>query len=323
MTKQGQAALNMAESMGEKAVKKPVNIDKPKLETMFRGPIKAIKEQVLTIWYAFNDPATPMAKKALFIGSLIYLVSPFDIVPDVIPALGLLDDAAVIGFVFLQAKDIIHRALSVTVMNNIRPILDREIATRTRNFICIALIQFGIFLAAALTLFFVPPPVDLFIGSSIILGLFLCSIGRIIYLIVVNVPLIKNAAQFYRNTRNIRETVIRLALERHKAKIEEDFNKDRNMTAKIGGLLVNFFAKLWTQDKLPDFIPNLDELLAEIKRQYLRRVVLALLLCAAYVAAFTFLIRPAIITAVGDGLTYNEIIFFPIYWILGKLKGIA
>ncbi|MEM7362327.1 MAG: YkvA family protein, partial [Bacteroidota bacterium] len=37
-------------------------------------------------------------------GALIYFVNPFDAVPDLIPAAGLLDDATVIGFVIASVK---------------------------------------------------------------------------------------------------------------------------------------------------------------------------------------------------------------------------
>ncbi len=37
-------------------------------------------------------------------GALVYLVNPLDAVPDIVPAVGLLDDATVIGFVLASIK---------------------------------------------------------------------------------------------------------------------------------------------------------------------------------------------------------------------------
>ena len=39
------------------------------------------------------------------IAALINLVSPIDVIPDVLPVLGLTDDAAVIAFVFKEMKE--------------------------------------------------------------------------------------------------------------------------------------------------------------------------------------------------------------------------
>jgi uncharacterized membrane protein YkvA (DUF1232 family) len=52
------------------------------------------------VWMLFRDPRVPLWLKALPIGSLVYLVSPLDFLPDTIPLLTQLDDVAVllIGF---------------------------------------------------------------------------------------------------------------------------------------------------------------------------------------------------------------------------------
>ncbi|MBI3243613.1 MAG: DUF1232 domain-containing protein [Chloroflexi bacterium] len=52
--------------------------------------------QARLVWLLMRDPRVPLWLKALPVGSLAYLVMPFDIVTDVIPILGQLDDLAVI-----------------------------------------------------------------------------------------------------------------------------------------------------------------------------------------------------------------------------------
>lgn len=47
-----------------------------------------------TVRYLF-DPKVPLIRKFLIAGALAYLISPLDIVPDLLPVLGWLDDAAV------------------------------------------------------------------------------------------------------------------------------------------------------------------------------------------------------------------------------------
>lgn len=81
---------------------KPQNIQKDiqkiteKLPSMNRGPIKEIWPKIQSLFQMVLDPKAAWTSKALAIGSLLYLISPFDAIPDVIPVLGLTDDAAVI-----------------------------------------------------------------------------------------------------------------------------------------------------------------------------------------------------------------------------------
>ena len=81
---------------------KPQNIQKDiqkiteKLPSMNRGPIKEIWPKIQSLFQMVLDPKAAWTSKALAIGSLLYLVSPFDAIPDVIPVLGLTDDVAVI-----------------------------------------------------------------------------------------------------------------------------------------------------------------------------------------------------------------------------------
>ncbi len=73
---------------------KPQNIQKDiqkiteKLPSMNRGPIKEIWPKIQSLFQMVLDPKAAWTSKALAIGSLLYLVSPFDAIPDVIPVLG-------------------------------------------------------------------------------------------------------------------------------------------------------------------------------------------------------------------------------------------
>ena len=51
--------------------------------------------EVHTLWLVFRHRETPWPVKALLIILLAYLASPIDLIPDVIPVLGMLDDLAV------------------------------------------------------------------------------------------------------------------------------------------------------------------------------------------------------------------------------------
>jgi uncharacterized membrane protein YkvA (DUF1232 family) len=51
---------------------------------------------VRLVWSLINDDRVPMTRKALLGGAMVYFALPFDIVPDDIPILGLLDDLVVV-----------------------------------------------------------------------------------------------------------------------------------------------------------------------------------------------------------------------------------
>lgn len=56
----------------------------------------------LLLFYAL--PKVKLIDKAIIIGALGYLISPFDIFPDYIPILGFVDDIAVLMLVFYRIK---------------------------------------------------------------------------------------------------------------------------------------------------------------------------------------------------------------------------
>ncbi len=48
--------------------------------------------QLILLWRAFWHKKTPFYLKILMVGIVVYLISPFDILPDFILGLGLVDD---------------------------------------------------------------------------------------------------------------------------------------------------------------------------------------------------------------------------------------
>lgn len=90
------AGEDMARKFGQNATEDDVRNVRDNMGKMNRGPLKAVWDKVKQLWQAFLSPDTPAYKKAIIIGSLIYMVSPIDLIPDVIPVVGLTDDVAVI-----------------------------------------------------------------------------------------------------------------------------------------------------------------------------------------------------------------------------------
>lgn len=53
-------------------------------------------QKLRILWRTFIDRRTPTVAKLAVIGGLLYGISPLDIIPDVIPLLGQMDDLGVI-----------------------------------------------------------------------------------------------------------------------------------------------------------------------------------------------------------------------------------
>lgn len=92
MSRQERLRNKYTEHASERDVKK-ITHDLP---AMRRGPIAKNWQHVESLWKLIKDPTAAWQQKALAIGALVYLISPVDAIPDVIPVAGLSDDLVVI-----------------------------------------------------------------------------------------------------------------------------------------------------------------------------------------------------------------------------------
>lgn len=68
---------------------------------------RALKIQILALYYAYRDPRTPWYARA-FTGFIVaYAFSPIDLIPDFIPVLGYLDDLVIVPLGVLLALKMI------------------------------------------------------------------------------------------------------------------------------------------------------------------------------------------------------------------------
>lgn len=66
-----------------------------------------IKRDVITLWFAWRNPATPSLVKVLCAVVVAYALSPIDLIPDFIPILGLIDDALLLpGLIWLALRQV-------------------------------------------------------------------------------------------------------------------------------------------------------------------------------------------------------------------------
>lgn len=69
-----------------------------------RAGVKLVYAALL-LFYSLESDRVSIKDKAIIIGALGYLISPFDVVPDAIPIAGLADDLAVLLYVLHRVWD--------------------------------------------------------------------------------------------------------------------------------------------------------------------------------------------------------------------------
>jgi uncharacterized membrane protein YkvA (DUF1232 family) len=68
----------------------------PGLYARFKASIKSLKRELLAVHYAVQDPSTGWPPRIIAALAIAYALSPFDLIPDFIPVLGLIDDLIIL-----------------------------------------------------------------------------------------------------------------------------------------------------------------------------------------------------------------------------------
>ncbi len=71
--------------------------------------MKSFVRKLRILWFAWKKAKLPRGAKFLLIGLLIYILSPIDIIPDVIPLLGIVDDIGAVPLVVAIAFSMIPK----------------------------------------------------------------------------------------------------------------------------------------------------------------------------------------------------------------------
>ena len=100
ITKETDYALRILRSLADAGnTKTPIKeiCDKELLPQQFVYKIakklaKGLIDSIMFLYNAMVDPKTPLQVKLIAIAALIYLINPFDAIPDVLPGIGFADD---------------------------------------------------------------------------------------------------------------------------------------------------------------------------------------------------------------------------------------
>ncbi len=103
--------------------------------TQWRDRARALRRDVMTLWFALRDPRTP--RRARWLAALVvaYALSPIDLIPDFIPVLGYLDDLVLVPL----GIALVLRMIPAHVIEACREQAAR-VETRPRNWLAAALI---------------------------------------------------------------------------------------------------------------------------------------------------------------------------------------
>lgn len=80
---------------------------------------KEVIEKAICLWYVLQKPDTPAWAKATIIGTLGYFICPIDLIPDMTPGVGYVDD---LGLLVLAVA-----TLSAFIDDEIREIAQRHV----------------------------------------------------------------------------------------------------------------------------------------------------------------------------------------------------
>lgn len=97
-------ALKQAQELGNNHSEQDLQKIDSNLNKMKKGPVAKIWDKVLFLWEKVKSPDVPVRLKITIVGALLYLILPADLIPDVIPGIGLIDDVTVLMMVFNEVS---------------------------------------------------------------------------------------------------------------------------------------------------------------------------------------------------------------------------
>ncbi|MBR1918519.1 MAG: DUF1232 domain-containing protein [Spirochaetales bacterium] len=108
--KKTEEAVKLAERMADEAGSEEIEQAFEKVDTLEKDrKISPIWEKIQLLKAMARSADIPRSAKKAAIGALLYLVSPFDVIPDHIPGAGLVDDVFVVTRFFHKAVDAIKK----------------------------------------------------------------------------------------------------------------------------------------------------------------------------------------------------------------------
>jgi uncharacterized membrane protein YkvA (DUF1232 family) len=69
------------------------------------------KKEIMMVWAMMRNPAAPALSKLVVLLAAVYIISPVDLIPDVIPILGWIDDGVISMLLFKLAFKLLPKEM--------------------------------------------------------------------------------------------------------------------------------------------------------------------------------------------------------------------
>ena len=344
-------AIKKADELGKCAGKRDVKKVGLHLGKMKRGPIADLWHIVEALWAGFKSPEIPIETKVMIIGALVYLVSPFDIVPDFLLPGGLLDDAAVIAFVYAQCKDLIIETIpkvSEQVKSGIRGIGDaaseqirritedavsatvgKQFQRYCTRFFFNSLLKLALFAASMLLLALSKPArTPGIIAASVLL--ISASLWFVLSAAASCISCFKFLNNFFPALKQIRTREAQNALANPCCKKlhAREMLAEAIYTATAEGAsgkssakkaLYAFLFRAWNEGKLPAWIPRKRAMTEHVWNALKSRIIIFIGSVSGYLIVYNTIVRNFVLPAVTD-YTLPELLAYPFVYVWNFLR---
>jgi len=294
-------ALHLAKTLEKSYSEKNVDrIEKKKNRYFNSETFSKIKDKIEYLWDKLKSHETPMKMKLAIFGGFAYMVLPIDVIPDSIPGLGLVDDAAVLVAIWKScmpyfkevAKDIVDEKASLFISQKLslayKGMIIRAVCILLLNIIGTLIACFKWFGEVA----------SEYVASALFLGCFIFSFVRFILFWKKNGLLVFGISREVIRAKNINIGVA---------------NYIRNADDKVFKTIAKVFQIVDVANSMTDVdIPDLERVIGHFVRKFLMQVLLFFGLYLLYVILFYWIIKPVMLTQFA-GMHSWQLLIFPFY----------
>lgn len=303
--------MDFVERLGKSFDKKDADKVNSDISSMNRGALANVWDKVLFLLKRFNENSAPK-DKALIIGALLYAILPFDIIPDVIPGLGLVDDAFAVVMVYNIVKKsvpLIKKAVDKTqekvvkkVDNIISWTVEQKLDLAYNKKLVSSLFNLLLFVFAIL---FTACPVFGELASSIVASILLLTSIVLSIISIVKTVRNKHTIPLVRSIRKQRS--IKKGMTEYLRSLDEKIS--------FGEKTIDDFFALLGEPANQRFLDHLvDHCWQLIKKSVVRFVLIIVCIVSLF-----FIVRQVLLMHF-DGLSFWEVIFSPVFMLVKSIK---
>lgn len=303
--------MDFVERLGKSFDKKDADKVNSDISSMNRGALANVWDKVLFLLKRFNENSSPKAK-ALITGALLYAILPFDIIPDVIPGLGLVDDAFAVVMVYnivKQSVPLLRKAVDKTqekvvkkVDNIISWAVEQKLDLAYNKKLVSSLFNLLLFVFAILL---TACPVFGELASSIVASILLLTSIVLSIISIVKTVRNKHTIPLVRSIRKQRS--IKKGMAEYLRSLDEKIS--------FGEKTIDDFFALLGEPANQRFLDHL----VDHCWQLIKKSVVRFVLIIACIVSLFFIVRQVLLMHF-DGLSFWEVIFSPVFMLVKSIK---